>query len=67
MLNLPLIAQALRDINFNGPMECQPEWPELGGPNQGSDRLTIPREEVIRMLKRDFDTVTAALKTAELV
>jgi len=67
VLNLPLIAQALRDINFTGPMECQPEWPELGGPNQGSDRLTIPREEVIRMLKRDFDTVTAALKTAELV
>jgi sugar phosphate isomerase/epimerase len=67
VLNLPLIAQALKDINFVGPMECQPEWPELGGPNQGSDKLTIPRAEVMRMLKRDFDTVMAAMKTADLV
>ena len=67
VLNLPLICQALKDIDFQGPIECQPEWPELGGPNRGSDTLSIPRAEVIRMLKRDFETVMAPLVSAGVV
>ena len=60
IINLPLIAQTLKEINFNGPMECQPEWPDLGGPDQGRDTLTIPREKVIEFLRRDRMTVEAA-------
>jgi sugar phosphate isomerase/epimerase len=67
VLNLAVICQALKDINFQGPIECQPEWPELGGPNSGAERLSIPRAEVIRMLKRDFDTVMTPLNTAGVV
>jgi sugar phosphate isomerase/epimerase len=67
VLNLPVICQALKEINFQGPIECQPEWPELGGPNQGLDKLSIPRAEVIRLLKRDFDTVSAPLKEAGVI
>lgn len=67
ILNLPVICQALKDINFQGPIECQPEWPELGGPNQGSERITIPREEVIRLLRRDFLTVSTPLAAAGVI
>ena len=60
IINLPLIAQTLKEINFNGPMECQPEWPELGGADQGRDTITIPREKVIELLRRDRMTIEAA-------
>ena len=67
VLNLALICQALKDINFQGPIECQPEWPELGGPNSGAERLSIPREEVIRMLRRDYLTVSTPLAAAGVI
>jgi L-ribulose-5-phosphate 3-epimerase len=67
MINLALIAQTLKEINFNGPMECEPEWPQLGGPDQGATELSIPREQVIALLKRDYDTMTGILSAAGLV
>jgi sugar phosphate isomerase/epimerase len=67
VLDLPLIAQTLKQIGFDGPMECQPEWPELGGANNGLDKITISREELISLLKRDYVTVTTALAAAGLV
>jgi hypothetical protein len=67
IINLSLIAQTLKEINFNGPMECQPEWPELGGADQGRDTITIPRETAIALLKRDRVTVEAAFAGTNLL
>ena len=67
MVNLPLIAQTLKEIGFNGPMECEPEWPQLGGADQGATELSIPREEAIALLKRDYDYMTGVLKSAALM
>lgn len=67
MLNLALIAQTLKEIGFNGPMECEPEWPQLGGADQGATELSIPREDAIALLKRDYDTMTGIMTTAGLV
>lgn len=67
MLNLAVIARTLREIGFDGPMECQPEWPELGGANQGLDKLTIPPEQVIALLRRDRLTVESALAVEGLI
>jgi hypothetical protein len=50
----------LRDINFNGPMELQAEYP-LGGAESGADKLTLPRAMVMGALKRDVLTIRAAL------
>jgi hypothetical protein len=47
-------------------MECQPEWQGLGGAEQGRDTLTVSRETVIGLLKRDYETVHQALAAAEL-
>ena len=66
VVNIKLASEALKEIGFDGPMECQPEWPELCGPNQGLEKLSIPREQVISLLRRDYTTVTAALTNAGL-
>ena len=67
MVNLKLIARTLKEINFDGPMECEPEWPQLGGADQGATALTIRPEEAIALLKRDRVTVEAALSSASLI
>jgi sugar phosphate isomerase/epimerase len=67
MINLALIAQTLKEIGFNGPMEVEPEWPQLGGPDQGALTLQLPRAEVIAMLKRDRVAMEGILATAGLI
>ena len=57
MIDFTLAARALKNINFDGPTECQPEWTGLGGAESGRDTLTLPRETVIGLLKHDYDTI----------
>jgi hypothetical protein len=54
-------ARVLRDLDFNGPMELQAEYPN-GGAQSGADKLTLPREMVIGNLKRDVLTIRAAFQ-----
>jgi hypothetical protein len=54
-------ATVLRDLNFNGPMELQAEYPN-GGAERGAEKLTLPREMVIGNLKRDVLTIRAAFQ-----
>ncbi len=54
-------ARVLRDIDFNGPMELQAEYPN-GGAQSGAVTLTLPREQVIGNLKRDVLTIRAAFQ-----
>ena len=67
IINLALIAQTLKEIDFNGPMECQPEWPELGGADQGRDTISIPREQAIALLRRDRLTVETVFAGTGLI
>ncbi|MDB5439983.1 MAG: hypothetical protein JWM33_2410, partial [Caulobacteraceae bacterium] len=67
MVNLALIAQTLKEIGFNGPMECEPEWPQLGGPDQGATTLSIPRDQVIALLRRDRVTMEDIMTKAGLI
>jgi sugar phosphate isomerase/epimerase len=66
MVDFNLAARSLKAINFDGPTECQPEWTGLGGAEVGRDTLTLPRETVIALLKRDYETIHAALAAAGL-
>jgi len=67
MVNLALVADTLKEIGFDGPMECEPEWPQLGGADQGAMELSIPREQAIALLKRDYDTMMGIMTSAGLV
>ena len=64
MVDLTLAARTLKSIGFDGPTECQPEWAGLGGAESGRDTLTLPRETVIGLLKRDYEATHAALVAA---
>jgi sugar phosphate isomerase/epimerase len=64
MVDFALAALTLKSIGFDGPTECQPEWTGLGGAELGRDTLTLPRETVIGLLKRDYDTIHATLMAA---
>lgn len=67
MVNLALIAQTLKEIGFDGPMECEPEWPQLGGADQGATELSISRGECIALLKRDRVTMEGIMAAAGLI
>lgn len=67
VVNLAAVARTLKEIGFAGPMECQPEWPQLGGANMGLDKLSISREQCIAYLRRDRLTVEAALAAEGLI
>jgi hypothetical protein len=54
-------ATVLRDIGFDGPMELEAEYPN-GGSESASDKLTLPRAQVIGNLKRDVLTIRAAFQ-----
>ena len=54
-------ANVLRDIGFDGPMELEAEYPN-GGAESGSDKITLPRAQVIGNLKRDVLTIRAAFQ-----
>ena len=52
-------ATVLRDIGFNGPMELEAEYP-MGGAENGNDKITLPRAQVLGTMKRDVLTIRAA-------
>jgi len=54
-------ATVMRDIGFDGPMELEAEYAN-GGSENGSDKLTLPRLQVIGSMKRDVLTIRAAFE-----
>jgi sugar phosphate isomerase/epimerase len=52
MVDLTLLGKTLKEINFNGPAECQTDWP-LGGAEQGSDKTTLPRQTLLGEIKHN--------------
>ena len=54
-------AIVLRDIGFDGPMELEAEYPN-GGAQNASDKLTLPRAQVLGNMKRDILTIRAAFE-----
>ncbi len=65
-VDLPLVAQVLKEINFNGPVEIQAEYPN-GGANNAGTTLTLPRAQVLGNMKRDLLTLRAAFGPAGLI
>jgi sugar phosphate isomerase/epimerase len=52
MVDLTLVGKTLKEINFNGPAECQSEW-SLGGAELGNDKISLPRQTVIGEIKHN--------------
>jgi sugar phosphate isomerase/epimerase len=64
LVPLDQMAAILKEINFSGPIENQPEYHDGMG---GQTTLTIPRERFIAAIKKDQEVLRTALATAGLV
>jgi sugar phosphate isomerase/epimerase len=64
MVNFKQFFAMVKAARFAGPMEVHMEYPELGGADQGGRELTIPRERLISMFRRDLDVLKGMLREA---
>jgi sugar phosphate isomerase/epimerase len=62
-LNFRLLTQVMKEIQFNGPVEIQSEYPN-GGANNAQTTLTLPRAEVLGNMKKDLLVLRSALEPA---
>jgi sugar phosphate isomerase/epimerase len=51
---VPHFAQLVKQMNFYGPVEIQIEYPD-GGAENGLAKLTLPRDQVMAPIKRDYE------------
>jgi sugar phosphate isomerase/epimerase len=65
-VDLPLLAQVLKEINFAGPLVIQCEYPN-GGADNAADKITLPPSIVLGNMKKDRLTLKAVFGPAGLV
>jgi hypothetical protein len=66
LVDLPAVAQVMKEINFQGPVEVQAEY-NNGGAGRGLDKITLPRAQVLGAMKHDLLTLRAVLGPAGLI
>lgn len=66
LVDLPQVAQIMKEINFQGPVEVQAEYAN-GGAGNGLDKITLPREQVLGAMKHDLLILRAVLGPAGLI
>jgi sugar phosphate isomerase/epimerase len=63
MVKLPQFFAMVADTDFSGPLQLHFEYP-LGGANNGTRTLTIPKEEVYAAMNKDLEQVRGILAQA---
>ncbi len=64
VVHLPRVATVLAEIGFNGPTVLQSEYKGIAGAETGADKITMPRQFVIGLLKRDVITIRKSFEMA---
>jgi sugar phosphate isomerase/epimerase len=64
VVHIPHVATVLAEIGFNGPSELQSEYAGIGGAETGADTITLSRQFVIGLLKRDVITIRKSFEMA---
>jgi hypothetical protein len=64
IVDIVRIAGVLKDINFTGPSELASEYSTMGGADTGADKIALPRQFVIGLMKRDVLTIRKAFEMA---
>jgi hypothetical protein len=64
VVHIPRVATLLAEIGFAGPSELQSEYAGIAGAEAGADKITMPRQFVIGMLKRDVITIRKSFEMA---
>ena len=66
MDDLKQVGAILKEINFNGPIEVQAEYPN-GGAQNAQDKITLPRAQVLGAMKRDLIALREAFAPSGLL
>jgi sugar phosphate isomerase/epimerase len=65
MVQFPEFFKMVKQSGFNGPLQIHYEYP-LGGADKGSTAPTMPKEEILAVMKRDVTKLKGYLKGAAL-
>jgi sugar phosphate isomerase/epimerase len=66
MVNFAGFFNIVKAIKFSGPVQLHFEYP-LGGAENGNAKLSIPKDQVVAIMRRDLTTIRGLLKQAALV
>ena len=66
MVNFKQYFPMLKSSGFSGPLQLHMEYEELGGAGQGRSALTAPKAEVLKLMRKDIETLKRMLSEAEL-
>jgi sugar phosphate isomerase/epimerase len=64
MVDFPQFLTMMKSAGFRGPVQLHFEYPELGGIDTGKKNLSIPKERVEAIFRRDLDAARAVLRQA---
>ena len=64
IVDITRVAAILHEIGFDGPSDLRSEYATLGGAQAGADKIQLPRQFVIGLLKRDVITIRKAFEMA---
>jgi sugar phosphate isomerase/epimerase len=66
MVNFKKFLPMLKAANFTGPLQLHMEYPDLGGADTGKTTFTIPKDQLLAIMKRDLDTLKNLVREAGL-
>jgi sugar phosphate isomerase/epimerase len=66
MVNFKQFLAMVKQSGFRGPVQLHNEYDELGGADSGRTKMTISREEFLRILKKDLEMLRGLIKAEGL-
>ncbi len=66
MIDYKKYFKLVKEYNIRGPFSIHYEYP-LGGAENGAKTITIPKEEVLAVMKKDVVTLRRMLAEAEII
>jgi hypothetical protein len=66
MVNFKQFLVMVKQSGFRGPVQLHNEYDELGGADSGRTKMTISREEFLRILKKDLEMLRGLMKAEGL-
>ena len=64
MVDFKRFLPMLKASGFHGPLQLHMEHPELGGANDGKHELTISKQQLIAVMRRDMEALKGMLRQA---
>jgi sugar phosphate isomerase/epimerase len=64
MVDTTQFLEMIKAAGFTGPLQLHMEYDELGGADTGKRKITVSREEFVRLAKRDVERLRANMREA---